>query len=42
MKEELTSELFSFFDGFTSLENAVIKSSDLTVAEAHAIKALSV
>lgn len=40
MKEELTKELFAFFDGFTSWENSVIKSSDLTVAEAHAIEAL--
>jgi DNA-binding MarR family transcriptional regulator len=40
MVEELTSELFTFFNGFASWENSVIKSSDLTVAEAHAIEAL--
>jgi DNA-binding MarR family transcriptional regulator len=38
--EELTGELFTFFNGFASWENSVIKSSDLTVAEAHAIEAL--
>ena len=40
MVEELTNELFSFFNGFASWENSVIKSSDITVAEAHAIEAL--
>lgn len=40
MVEELTNELFTFFNGFASWENSVIKSSDLTVAEAHAIEAL--
>lgn len=40
MSEELTNELFTFFNGFTSWENSVIKASDLTVAEAHAIEAL--
>lgn len=40
MVEELTNELFSFFNGFASWENSVIKASDLTVAEAHAIEAL--
>lgn len=40
MVEELTNELFSFYNGFASWENSVIKSSDLTVAEAHAIEAL--
>lgn len=40
MVEPLTNELFTFFNGFVSWENSVIKSSDLTVAEAHAIEAL--
>lgn len=40
MVEELTNELFTFFNGFASWENSVIKASDLTVAEAHAIEAL--
>lgn len=40
MVEELTNELFTFFNGFASWENSVIKSGDLTVAEAHAIEAL--
>jgi DNA-binding MarR family transcriptional regulator len=40
MVEELTNELFTFFNGFASWENSVIKSGDITVAEAHAIEAL--
>ncbi len=40
MTSELTNELFSFYNGFASWENSVIKSSELTVAEAHAIEAL--
>lgn len=40
MVDELTTELFTFYNGFTSWENSVIKYSDLTVAEAHAIEAL--
>jgi DNA-binding MarR family transcriptional regulator len=40
MVEELTDELFTFFNGFASWENSVIKSSNLTVAEAHATEAL--
>ncbi|MBP2651411.1 MAG: mhqR 1 [Firmicutes bacterium] len=38
--DELTQELFTFFNGFSSWENSVIKTSDLTVAEAHAIEVL--
>lgn len=38
--DELTNELFTFFNGFTSWESSVIKASDLTVAEAHAISVL--
>lgn len=38
--DQLTHELFAFFNGFTSWENSVIKSSELTVAEAHAIEVL--
>ena len=40
MKDELTHELFSFFNGFSSWENSVIRASDLTVSEAHAIEIL--
>lgn len=40
MIKDLTDELFTFFNGFVSWENSVIKASDLTVAEAHAIEAL--
>jgi len=40
MVENLTNELFTFFNGFASWENSVIKSSDITIAEAHAIEAL--
>lgn len=40
MNDQLTHELFTFFNGFASWENSVIKSSDLTVAEAHAIEVL--
>ena len=38
--EELNHELFTFFNGFSSWENSVIKTSDLTVSEAHAIEIL--
>ena len=38
--DELTHELFTFFNGFSSWENSVIKTSDLTVSEAHAIEIL--
>jgi DNA-binding MarR family transcriptional regulator len=38
--EELNHELFTFFNGFSSWENSVIKTSDLTVSEAHAIEVL--
>ncbi len=38
--DELTHELFTFFNGFSSWENSVIRSSDLTVSEAHAIEIL--
>lgn len=40
MKDQLTNELFAFFNGFSSWENSVIRASDLTVSEAHAIEAL--
>lgn len=40
MKDRLTHELFSFFNGFSSWENSVIRASDLTVSEAHAIEVL--
>ncbi len=40
MSDQLTSELFTFFNGFASWENSVIKAGDLTVAEAHAIEVL--
>lgn len=38
--EELTDELLYFFNGFASWENSVIRASDLTVSEAHAIEVL--
>lgn len=38
--DALTDELFTFFNGFSSWENSVIKTSDLTVSEAHAIEVL--
>lgn len=38
--DELTDELFYFFNGFSSWESGVIRASDLTIAEAHAIEAL--
>lgn len=38
--DELTTELFTFFNDFSSWENSVIRSSDLSVSEAHAIEIL--
>lgn len=38
--DDLTHELFTFFNCFSSWENSVIRSSDLTVSEAHAIEIL--
>ncbi|UNC93105.1 MarR family winged helix-turn-helix transcriptional regulator [Candidatus Contubernalis alkaliaceticus] len=38
--EQLTDELLCFFNGFASWESSVIRSSDLTVSEAHAIEIL--
>ncbi|QDR79454.1 MarR family winged helix-turn-helix transcriptional regulator [Sporomusa termitida] len=38
--EEITHELFTFFNAFSSWENSVIKTSDLAVSEAHAIEIL--
>ncbi|HBC94424.1 MAG TPA: MarR family transcriptional regulator [Pelotomaculum sp.] len=38
--EELTNELLHFFNGFSSWENSVIRTSDLTVSEAHSIEIL--
>lgn len=38
--EELTDELLLFFNSFASWESSVIRSSDLSVSEAHAIEAL--
>ena len=32
--DELTAELFTFFNDFSSWENSVIRSSDLSVSEA--------
>jgi len=39
-KEELTHELLAFFNGFSSWENSIVRSSELTVSEAHAIEVL--
>lgn len=38
--ENLTDELLYFFNGFASWESSVIKNSELTVSETHAIEAL--
>lgn len=38
--EELTDELLHFYNGFASWESSVIRNSDLTVSEAHAIEVL--
>ena len=38
--EGLTDELLHFFNGFASWESSVIRNSDLTVSEAHAIEVL--
>lgn len=40
VSDELTQELFTFFNGFSSWESSIIRSSDLTVSEAHAIEIL--
>lgn len=38
--KDLTDELLYFFNGFSSWESSVIRSSELTVSEAHAIEIL--
>lgn len=38
--DELSKELFHFFNGYTSWDYSVIRTSDLTVSEAHAIDIL--
>lgn len=38
--EELTDELLNFFNAFSSWENSIIRSSELSVSEAHAIEVL--
>ena len=38
--EELTDELLLFYNSFSSWESSVIRASDLSVSEAHAIEAL--
>lgn len=38
--DELTHELLYFYNGFASWESSVIRASDLTVSEAHAIEVL--
>ncbi|HVJ49591.1 MarR family winged helix-turn-helix transcriptional regulator [Desulfitobacterium sp.] len=40
MIEELTHEFLFFFNGFSSWENSIVRSSDLTVSEAHALEVL--
>lgn len=40
LTEELTHELFHFFNCFASWESSVIRAGDLTVSEAHAIEVL--
>jgi DNA-binding MarR family transcriptional regulator len=38
--EELTDQLLNFFNAFSSWENSIIRSSELSVSEAHAIEVL--
>lgn len=38
--EQLTDELLFFFNGFSSWENSIVRSSELTVSEAHALEVL--
>lgn len=38
--DDLSHELLHFFNGFASWESSVVRSSDLTVSEAHAIEIL--
>jgi len=38
--DELTHELLFFFNGFSSWENSIVRTSDLTVSEAHALEVL--
>ncbi|WP_434510461.1 MarR family winged helix-turn-helix transcriptional regulator [Desulfitobacterium sp. AusDCA] len=40
MIEKLTNELLVFFNGFSSWENSIVRTSDLTVSEAHALEVL--
>ncbi|WP_407313312.1 MarR family winged helix-turn-helix transcriptional regulator [Desulfosporosinus sp. SB140] len=40
INEELTNELLTFFNGFSSWENSIVRSSELTVSEAHALEVL--
>jgi len=40
--EQLTNEMHDFFNRFTSWETSVIRSSDLTLSESHAIEVLGV
>ena len=40
MNEELTHELLTFFNGFSSWENSIVRTSELTVSEAHALEVL--
>lgn len=40
MTEELTNELLFFFNGFSSWENSIVRASDLTISEAHALEVL--
>lgn len=40
VSDELTRELLHFYNGFASWESSVIRTSDLTVSEAHAIEIL--
>ncbi|ATW27471.1 MarR family winged helix-turn-helix transcriptional regulator [Candidatus Formimonas warabiya] len=40
MLTDLTYELFRFYNGFASWEGSVIKASDLSVSETHAIEIL--
>ena len=40
INEELTHELLTFFNGFSSWETSIVRSSEVTVSEAHALEVL--
>jgi DNA-binding MarR family transcriptional regulator len=40
--EQLTNEIYNFFNRFVSWETAIVRSSDLTISENHAIEVLGI